>query len=145
MYRGRVKPAFSDHDLRSGTMIPPLGFYPHTGSTLMDVCLHSFSSSRVVLISIPAIPTIQYFLQSNVIYIGGDSDAFHSRYPAPVTRVVSRGLYLARCQLIHPPDVGVRRTLTSLSTRLRPWTLLIERVTFYRTLIYSLYYYPCHP
>ena len=89
MYKGQVKLAFSDPHLRSGPMIPPPGFYPHTGSTLMDVCLRSFSSSSVVLISILAIPTVQYFLQSNVIYIGGDSDAFHSRYPAPVTRIVS--------------------------------------------------------
>jgi hypothetical protein len=89
MYKGRTKPAFSDTHLHSGPTTLPLGFYPHTGSTLMDVCLHPFSSSLAILISIPALPAVEYFLQSNLIYIGGDADAFHARYPAPVTPIVS--------------------------------------------------------
>lgn len=34
-----------------------------------------------------SIPAIEYFVQSTGIYIGGNADAFHSRYPAPVTLI----------------------------------------------------------
>jgi len=32
-------------------------------------------------------PTTVFFVQSNHVYAGGDADAFHSRFPAPVTTV----------------------------------------------------------
>jgi len=32
-----------------------------------------------------SMPTTEVFIQSNHVYAGGDSDAFHSRFPAPVT------------------------------------------------------------
>lgn len=91
MYKGRVEPVFSDHDPRSGLMIPPPRFYPHIGSTLMDVCLRSFSSSSVVLISTPAVPNTDYFLQSKLIHVTGDINSFHARHPPPITLVVSIG------------------------------------------------------
>lgn len=91
MHKGRVKSTFFDPHLRSGPMNLLLDYCPRARSTLMDVCLHSFSSSLVILISIPALPAVDYFLQSNLIYIGDDAGAFGSKYPAPVTRVVSLG------------------------------------------------------
>ena len=72
-------------------MILPLDVYPHAGPTLMNVCLQSLISSSVVLISTPASPDVQYFLQNNLIYIGGDAGAFGAKYPALVTPIVSLG------------------------------------------------------
>ncbi|KAF9651403.1 hypothetical protein BDM02DRAFT_867254 [Thelephora ganbajun] len=34
-----------------------------------------------------SLPNVQYFTQSTYIYIGGDENAFHSRYPTPVTSI----------------------------------------------------------
>ena len=36
-----------------------------------------------------ASPATQAFVQSNHLYAGGDPSVFHSRFPAPVTTVVS--------------------------------------------------------
>jgi hypothetical protein len=109
--KGRTETSLSDPHFRSGPMIPPREVYPHAGSTLMDVCLHSFSSHLVVLTGIAALPTVYYFLQSTVIYIGGDPDAFTSRYPSPTTRVVSLGFL--PCQLF--ADSFPRRSSSFIS------------------------------
>jgi hypothetical protein len=45
------------------------------GLTLVPVWVNSDSST----------PTTQVFIQSNHVYAGGDADAFHTRFPAPVT------------------------------------------------------------
>ena len=45
--------------------------------------------SSVILMSISATPTIEYFSQGTAIYMGGDSAAFFARYPAPIIPLVS--------------------------------------------------------
>lgn len=53
------------------------------------MCVFSYSVPPIILMNFPASPAVKNFLQSNVLYFGGDSDAFHSRYPAPVIPIVS--------------------------------------------------------
>jgi len=101
VYNGRFKASLSDPHLHSGPLIPPPEFYPHAGSILMDVRLQSSHLFSDVLISVLAIPAVEYFVQSTAIYIGGDMEAFHSRYPAPVIPVVSLPL-LSRYSSTNP-------------------------------------------
>ena len=70
-------------------MIPLPDVCPHAGSILMDVCLQSFNSYLIVLTGIAALPTIVSLIQSTVLYLTGDPDAFTSKYPAPTNRIVS--------------------------------------------------------
>ena len=88
MYKDRSEAPFPDSP-HSGPLMVSVERYPQAGSTPMDVCFQLLSSLSVVLINVPALPTVQIFLQNNMIYFGADADAFHTRYPAPVTLVVS--------------------------------------------------------
>jgi hypothetical protein len=44
------------------------------------------------------LPTTYNFAQSTALYFGGDPSAFNTRYPAPITNVVSRTLRV--CELV---------------------------------------------
>ena len=79
---------------------------------------YSFSYSFVPSAS----PTEQFFTQSTGLYVGGNADAFHSRFPAPVTLIVSLA---PRPPLNVLTDSFCRRSSSSLSELVRvalsPW------------------------
>ena len=53
-----------------------------------------FFLPSVMLMNVSATPTIEYFSQGTAIYMGGSSNAFFGRYPAPILHIVSHDWYL---------------------------------------------------
>ena len=47
-----------------------------------------------------ATPSTQIFTQNGYLYAGGDSNAFYTKYPAPVTALV-RFVHLVNSQMPH--------------------------------------------
>jgi len=97
----------------------------------------------VMLMSFSATPAIEYFAQSTGLYFGGDANAFHARYPAPVTLLVSYDWHFAVRLLTPFLDVRVRPDLISFR-----WLLAMDTMDAHHLLSdFSLIYYTglCHP
>ena len=76
----------------------------------------SLRLSAVILIMIPALPTVQSFTDSDgSLYVAGDINSYKNNYKSPATVVVSPGFRFAMHLLISPPDLQVRPDVNSFS------------------------------
>jgi hypothetical protein len=72
-----------------------MGLCPRVGLTLTDVRFQPSCEPEVVLIVIPALPTVQSFTQSDdAIYVSGDVNAFGAAHKSTPIVIVSLGFTL---------------------------------------------------
>ena len=105
--------------------------------------------SVIILICPSAPPTEQFFTQSFGLYVGGDQNAFHTRYPAPVTPIVSP-VFLSCDPFVDPshrPSSSFLSEFVRLALRPQTFNELVSDSSLVITLHLDLvlfFFYACH-
>jgi hypothetical protein len=79
----------------------------------MDVRFQFFRLSSAMLISFPALPTVQCVTLGGGLYMTGDLSALTARFSGNITPIVSLRFHLATHLLTPFPGVRIRRALNS--------------------------------
>ena len=81
---------------------------------MMDVRFQLFRLSSVVLISLPALPTVQCVTLGGGLYMTGDLSALTGRFSGDITPIVSLRFHLVTHLLTPFTGARIRRALNSV-------------------------------